>query len=190
MSCCAVALALLSTASPVVGQTSERPEGPSRASAPPSSPPPARRAAPPASARDPDAPAPARAAAATPRAGSTPAQRSRAASPVAGQWTGTVKQVDHELQYTVNVTVTDTGGETEYPELSCAGKLTRIGASGGYVHYHEKITKGQFGSEGGRCADDVVIVARVGDKLGWVSFTAQGTTNVVTHATLTRRAGR
>jgi hypothetical protein len=42
--------------------------------------------------------------------------------------------------------------ETRYPDLDCAGKLTRAGSSRSYVFFVEIITKGQ-GDKGGRCPD-------------------------------------
>jgi hypothetical protein len=95
------------------------------------------------------------------------AQASTAATPsLAGTWTGTVFQNKGKTNYTVVMTISVSGAETDYPELKCGGKLTRVGASGGYVFYTETITRGGQNSGGG-CIDGTITVAPAGDNLAW-----------------------
>ena len=104
-----------------------------------------------------------------------PASRRPALVPdIAGTWSGTVTQVGSQSKYTVALTITAKGAETDYPELGCGGKLRRVGASSSYVFFVEVITHGQL-EKGGRCPDGTITLTRVGDNLGWAWFgTAQG----------------
>ncbi len=119
----------------------------------------------------------------------------RAAKPTAstpgvvGTWSGSVTQVSGESKYTVVLTLTRNAGQTDYPELNCGGKLTRIGASKDYVFYVEVITRGQA-EKGGRCPDGTITVARAGDKLNWVWFGIPQDSVIVAFGTLTRKTTR
>ena len=117
-----------------------------------------------------------------------PAARS-AAPAVAGTWSGEVTQIGSESKYSVVLTLTATGGESNYPELNCSGKLTRIGASRSYVFFVEVITQGQR-EKGGRCPDGTITVARAGDKLAWGWFGSVEDDVTVAYGTLTRKSGR
>jgi len=88
------------------------------------------------------------------------------ASEITGTWTGTVKQNSGSSNYTVIMTITNTGAETNYPELKCGGILKRIGASKGYVFFMETITRGGKDS-GGTCIDGAVTVAPSNTNLAW-----------------------
>ncbi len=93
---------------------------------------------------------------------------------ISGTWKGTVAQNIGSTNYTVILTILSKGPdiqnvETNYPELNCGGKLTRIGASKGYIFYTETITRGGQNS-GGSCIDGTVTVASVGEKLAWGWF--------------------
>src|SRR5262245_9542208 len=68
-------------------------------------------------------------------------------------WTGRVKQNSGSTDYTVVMRLSDDGGETEYPELKCGGKLTRVAESGGYSFYLEKITTAGTG-----CIDGAITL--------------------------------
>lgn len=83
-----------------------------------------------------------------------------------GTWTGTVHQNSGASNYTVIMTITSTGAETDYPELKCGGTLKRVGASKGYVFFMETITRGGK-SSGGSCIDGTVTVAATGSNLSW-----------------------
>jgi len=83
-----------------------------------------------------------------------------------GTWTGTAAQNIGESNYTVVLTITSTGAESNYPELNCGGRLTRVGESNGYVFFSEAITHGGKNS-GGSCIDGTVTVAPAGKKLAW-----------------------
>src|SRR5689334_19326143 len=80
---------------------------------------------------------------------------------IAGSWTGTAAQNEGKSNYTVVMTITSTGAETNYPELNCGGKLKRVGSANGYVFYMETITRGGKKS-GGSCIDGAVTVAPAG----------------------------
>ncbi len=93
--------------------------------------------------------------------------------PGEGTWYGSMRQVgvEGEESYPMTLTLTETGGTTDYPKLGCGGELERLGtASGGYVIYKETITRGAFGKgkENG-CVDGVVIVHADDNQivLGW-----------------------
>jgi hypothetical protein len=101
---------------------------------------------------------------------------------VLGTWTGMVAQNKGQTGYTVIMTIAANAAETEYPELKCGGKLTRVGAANGYVFFTETITHGGHDS-GGSCIDGTITVTPAADKLvwGWVggykgeTFVAWGT---------------
>ena len=97
-----------------------------------------------------------------------------------------MKQVDGQTPYNLKVSISARSMETEYPELNCTGKLTRIGHSKSYVFFIEVITKGQI-DKGGRCPDGTITMARQGDDLvlGWFG-TVQGHT-IVASGTLKRQ---
>jgi hypothetical protein len=104
---------------------------------------------------------------------------------VTGAWTGPVTQPGSK-PYSIVMTLQATGGDTDYPELQCGGKLTRAGSAGGYTFYLETITRGRL-DQGGRCIDGSITVTMAGEQLawGWVG-THQGKT-LVGHASLKRR---
>jgi hypothetical protein len=77
-----------------------------------------------------------------------------------------VAQNSGASHYTVNLTLTDTGGESDYPELHCGGTLTRVGSANGYIFYTETITRGGKTS-GGSCIDGSTTVASAGAGLSW-----------------------
>ena len=56
---------------------------------------------------------------------------------VLGTWTGTAAQNEGKSNYSVVMTITSTGAETNYPELNCGGKLKRVGSANGYVFFLE-----------------------------------------------------
>lgn len=122
-----------------------------------------------------------------PRAGAArkPAAPAKPTS-INGTWTGQVSQVGSQSEYSVVLTISDRGAQTEYPELNCAGKLTRVGASKSYTFYAETITKGQA-DKGGRCVDGTVTVGRAGDGLGYGWFGVIEGTPVIAHSTLSKK---
>ena len=85
---------------------------------------------------------------------------------IIGTWTGTAAQNEGKSNYTVVMTITSTGADTNYPELNCGGKLKRVGSANGYVFYMETITRGGRNS-GGSCIDGAVTVAPAGTNLAW-----------------------
>jgi hypothetical protein len=129
------------------------------------------------------------------RRAAPPAAEQRAASPVArasggpavtGTWSGPVTQVGSKAKYSVVLTLTAAGGETTYPEVPCAGKLTRIGASKSYVFFIEVITQGQR-EKGGRCPDGTITVGRSGENLVWAWFGSVDDEPVLAYGVLTRK---
>ena len=103
-----------------------------------------------------------------------------------GGWAGQVSQVGSQSEYSVVLTISDKGAQTEYPELNCSGRLTRVGVSKGYTFYAETITKGHA-EKGGRCVDGTVTVSRAGDALGYSWFGVVDSTPVVAHSTLSKK---
>jgi hypothetical protein len=108
------------------------------------------------------------------------------ADSLVGSWTGPVTQVAHDKGFTIVVTIRPGGGDTEYPELACSGKLTRAAGSGSYVFYTEKITRGRH-ADGGRCPDGTVTIARAGDKLAFSWFATVEGIPVFAYATLSKK---
>ena len=82
--------------------------------------------------------------------------------------------------------ITAQGAQTYYPELNCGGKLTRVGASTGYVFFVEMITRGAV-DKAGRCSNGTVTVARAGDKLslGWFGNIKE--TTIIAYGTLSKK---
>jgi hypothetical protein len=82
--------------------------------------------------------------------------------PGLGTWYGTMRQVNvgGDESYPMTLTLSETGGSSDYPKLSCGGELERLGtASGGYTVYKETITHGAFDSGNNNgCVDGVVII--------------------------------
>jgi hypothetical protein len=89
-----------------------------------------------------------------------------AATGIEGSWGGAVQQLGSRKPYALNLTVTKAGGTTEYPDLKCEGRLTRVGSSGGYTFFIETITKGGV-TQGGTCINGSITMLNVGDKLAW-----------------------
>jgi hypothetical protein len=114
------------------------------------------------------------------------AQPKAAADSLVGTWTGPVTQVEHDKGFSIVVTVRPGGGDTEYPELNCSGKLTRTAGSGNYVFYLEKITRGRHDG-GGRCPDGTVTIARAGDKLAFSWFATVDGIPVFAYSALSRK---
>ena len=83
-----------------------------------------------------------------------------------GIWMGTAYQNEGASNYSVVLTITPTSAKSEYPDLDCAGMMTRIGASGGYVFFSEAIEP----SRSGHCINGTVTVALASGKLAWGWF--------------------
>ena len=96
-------------------------------------------------------------------------------------------QVSGQTPPNIKVSISARNMETEYPELNCTGKLTRIGASKSYVFFIEVITKGQI-DKGGRCPDGTITMARQGDDLVLSWFGNVKGQTVVAFGTLKRQS--
>ena len=97
---------------------------------------------------------------------------------IAGNWSGQLIQVGSRTTYKFELVIGPSGGETTYPDLDCAGTLTRIEASPSYVFFVETITKGQV-DKGGRCSDGTITATRMGNRLALFWFgSIQGSTVV------------
>jgi hypothetical protein len=89
-----------------------------------------------------------------------------------GSWTGRQTQPGNaDEEYTVNLRFDETGGNSDYPELHCGGRLKRVGAANGYVFFIETITYGRFDPATGKgCVDGSATAARTNDRLAWGWF--------------------
>lgn len=118
-----------------------------------------------------------------------PAKQKPAPAParggVAGTWVGAVTQPGSK-PYSIVMTLQAGGGETDYPDLQCGGKLTRAGAAGGYTFFIETITRGRL-DKGGRCIDGSVTVTMAGTQLAWGWVGVHNGQTLVAHASLKRR---
>ena len=107
-------------------------------------------------------------------------------SNITGTWIGQLTQVGSDAPHQFELVISGNGAETRYPDLDCAGKLTRIGASKSYVFFVETITKGQA-EKGGRCPDGTVTVARQGNKLALRWFGSIQDDVVIAYGTLSKK---
>jgi hypothetical protein len=123
----------------------------------------------------------------TPPAGAPPGTKpSPPKGPViAGNWSGQLTQVGGETPVKLELSVSAKGAETKHPDLDCAGKLIRIGASKSYVFFVEIIIKGRT-DKGGRCPDGTMTIARQGDNVavGW--FGSVGGDTIVAYGSLAK----
>jgi hypothetical protein len=103
-----------------------------------------------------------------------------------GTWTGMVVQNNGVTGFTVVMTIAANAVKTEYPELKCSGKLTRVGAAKGYVFFTETITQGGKNS-GGECFDGTITVTPAGNKLVWVWVGGLNGETLVAWSTLERK---
>ena len=97
-------------------------------------------------------------------------------------WTGLVKQNSGASDYTVVMRLSDDGGETDYPELKCGGKLTRVAQSGAYSFYLEKIT-----TTGTGCIDGAITLVFSHDTITWGWVGAYKGRTYVGWSSLTRK---
>jgi hypothetical protein len=97
-------------------------------------------------------------------------------------WTGVVRQNNGAWEFTVVMRLSDDGGETEYPELKCSGKLTRVAQSGNYSFYLEKITTAGVG-----CIDGAITLMRTNETLAWGWVGAYQGETLVAWSSLTRK---
>jgi len=104
---------------------------------------------------------------------------------VIGKWRGELTQIGSKTPYKLQLAVSPMGGETKYPDLNCAGKLIRIGASKSYAFFIEVITQGAS-SKGGNCPDGTITVARSGDKLALSWFGTVDGNIIIAYGTLSK----
>jgi hypothetical protein len=107
-------------------------------------------------------------------------------SSIAGNWSGQVTQIGSQTPYKFELVIGPKGAETNYPDLDCKGKLTRVGASKSYVFFVEIITKGAV-DKGGRCPDGTITVARAASDLALFWFGSVEADTIVAYGTLSRR---
>jgi hypothetical protein len=110
----------------------------------------------------------------------------RAGPEINGHWVGELTQVGNTTPYKFEIMISPRGLDTKYPDLNCAGKLTRVGQSKSYVFFVEVIGQGHV-DKGGRCPDGTITVARSADKLavGW--FGSVKETTIVAFGTLAKK---
>jgi len=97
-------------------------------------------------------------------------------------WTGLVKQNSGSTDYTVVMRLSGNGGETDYPELKCGGKLTRVAQSGAYSFYLEKIT-----NAGTNCIDGAITLVSQNGMMTWGWVGAHNGRTYVAWSSLTRK---
>jgi len=122
-----------------------------------------------------------------PAAATTTVPKAPAASTsMVGVWTGQVQEIGRQRPFGITVSIDAKGAATtDYPEQGCAGKLTRVGSSGGYVFYSEKITKGAYDTvKGTGCLDGTVVVTKAGASLLFSWFGSVDNQPVQASATL------
>src|SRR4051812_32570045 len=109
-----------------------------------------------------------------------------ASTSLVGAWTGQVQEIGRQRPFVITVSIDAKGAATtEYPEQGCSGKLTRVGTSGGYVFYSEKITKGAYDTaKGTGCLDGTVVVTKAGANLLFSWFGSVDNQPVQASATL------
>jgi len=106
------------------------------------------------------------------------------ATPLRAQevWKGAVKQNSGAQNYSVVMTLSGSGGETDYPELKCGGTLTRVGQSGAYSFYVEKITR-----KGTGCIDGSITLVGSSGTIAWGWVGAYNGQTYVAWSNLTRQ---
>jgi hypothetical protein len=119
-----------------------------------------------------------------------PAKGKKAPAPpgpsIAGDWSGQLTQVGSQTPYKFELVIGPRGAETKYPDLDCAGKLTRVGASKSYAFFAEIITNGAV-DQGGRCPDGTITVARAGNDLALFWFGSIEANTIVAYGTLSKK---
>lgn len=104
---------------------------------------------------------------------------------ITGNWSGQLNQVGSGSPYKIELSISAKEAATKYPDLDCAGKLTRVGSSKSYVFFIEIITKGSFDG-GGHCPDGTITIARQGDNLALSWFGSIRGNTVVAYGTLSK----
>jgi hypothetical protein len=85
------------------------------------------------------------------------------AQSLTGTWAGPVtQQPASPTPYRVVIKFSETDAESDYPELNCGGRLTRVGAKDGYAFYIETITRNRE-----KCIDGSVTIVTTGNEFGW-----------------------
>jgi hypothetical protein len=104
---------------------------------------------------------------------------------VVGYWKGELTQIGSKSPYKVEVAISPMEGETKYPDLHCAGKLIRIGASKSYAFFIEVITEGGS-TKGGNCPDGTLTMTRSGAKLALLWFGDIEGSMIIAYGTLSK----
>jgi len=105
-----------------------------------------------------------------PRAAAAPAAAAPSGPTFVGVWSGSVTQVGRSTGYTMVLTIEARTATTDYPDLGCSGRLTRLGSGAGYVFYSETITSGRYDSaKKSGCIDGTLTVSKQNGRLllGW-----------------------
>jgi len=111
--------------------------------------------------------------------------RAPAGPDVTGNWKGELTQIGESAPYKFELVIGPNAAQTQYPDLKCTGKLTRIGASKSYVFFIEIITKGAA-EKGGRCPYGTITMARSGEKLALLWFGNIKGDMVIAYGTLSK----
>jgi hypothetical protein len=110
-----------------------------------------------------------------------------ATSSLNGVWIGQVKQTGRAVPYQITLVIDGSAATSSYPQQSCSGSLTRIGSSGPYTFYSEKITKGGFDpTRNSGCLDGTLVLMRTGSNVLMSWFGALDDSPYQASATLAR----
>jgi hypothetical protein len=92
-------------------------------------------------------------------------------SPISGNWSGDMRQIDidRESKYPMTLTLQGNKGTSSYPTLKCGGVWSRIGETKeGYTIFKEKV----INEPGGTCIDGIAVVHAYAGKLVLGMFNA------------------
>jgi hypothetical protein len=124
-------------------------------------------------------------------AAATPAARQPAAPSLNGTWVGQVTELGRDKPFAIVVTIDPNGATTAYPDQGCSGKLTRVGSSGAYIFFAEKITQGVYDkTKNTGCLDGTLEIARSGSNALMSWFGVFDNQPYQAAATLTLRQGQ
>ncbi|MCX5515279.1 hypothetical protein C3941_22410 [Kaistia algarum] len=106
-----------------------------------------------------------------------------------GIWAGSFMQVGHSGGYKMAIKFAGKTIETDYPDQSCGGKLTKVGTKGDTSFYVETITRGGVDAATGKgCIDGNVTLIKAGDGYIWGWVGQHDGKPIVAYGTLAKQA--